>query len=42
MLSDKPTLIEREYVINWFGSKENYLEFHLNETIQLNNDWEYR
>jgi putative transposase len=41
ILSEKPTLIKRDEVIRWFGSKDNYLNFHLKETGSLNNDWEY-
>jgi len=41
ILSNKPTLLAREQIIDWFGSKESYLDFHLKETIQLNTDWEY-
>ncbi|MEO8109046.1 MAG: hypothetical protein ABI594_03390 [Ginsengibacter sp.] len=28
ILSDKPTSLQREAVINWFGSRERFIEFH--------------
>ncbi|OFY85055.1 MAG: hypothetical protein A3F72_04740 [Bacteroidetes bacterium RIFCSPLOWO2_12_FULL_35_15] len=28
IISDKETLLERQQVIEWFGSKEEYLDFH--------------
>jgi REP element-mobilizing transposase RayT len=27
-LSDRPTKLEREYVLDWFGGKEGFLKFH--------------
>lgn len=30
IISDKETLLERQQVIEWFGSQEEYLEFHNN------------
>ena len=28
ILSDKPTSLQREAVINWFGSRDGFIEFH--------------
>lgn len=28
ILSDKPAALQREAVINWFGSRERFIEFH--------------
>jgi len=41
ILSEKPTLLKRDDVVHSFGSKDNYLKFHLKETGSLKNDWEY-
>lgn len=35
ILSDKETLVCREQVIDWFGDKEAFIKFHL-ENIQYN------
>ncbi|MBS1509633.1 MAG: hypothetical protein JST86_02235 [Bacteroidetes bacterium] len=28
ILSDKPTLLKRQYVLDWFGGKERFISFH--------------
>jgi putative transposase len=28
IISDKPTKLERETVLDWFGSKEEFIDFH--------------
>jgi len=28
LLSDKPTLLERDFVLDWFRGKENFINFH--------------
>jgi putative transposase len=28
LISDKPTLLNREEVMNWFGSREDFISFH--------------
>jgi hypothetical protein len=32
-LSEKPTLLEREEVINWFGNLENFIFMHTVKNI---------
>lgn len=39
--STKPSLLKREEVINWFGSRELYHEFHRETVVGLLDDWEY-
>jgi hypothetical protein len=34
LLSDKPTLLCREEVTGWFGSKEQFIKFH-DQPVQL-------
>ena len=34
MLSEKPTLLEREEVINWFGNLENFIFMHTIKNIE--------
>jgi len=41
IVSDKPTLLKRKEVINWFGSNEDFLEFHKNESVVLIDELEY-
>lgn len=41
MLSSKTTLLSRNEVLQWFGNKERYTQFHREETVQLLADWEY-
>jgi len=41
MLSDKPTLLNRNEVINWFGSSHHFLEFHKNEPVVLIEELEF-
>ena len=41
IVSDKPTLLKRKEVISWFGSNEDFLEFHKNEFIVLIDELEY-
>lgn len=40
-LSAKPTLLIRDDVLGWFGGKEHFVKFHLSNTCQLLEDWEY-
>ena len=41
ILSSKPSLLEKSQVINWFGSKELFKDFHEKETVELQMEWEY-
>lgn len=41
MLSDKPTLLKRKEVINWFGNKDQFLAYHKNEKVVLIEELEY-
>ncbi len=34
ILSEKPTLLEREEVINWFGDLENFIDMHTTRNIE--------
>ena len=36
ILSDKPTSLQREAVINWFGSRDGFIEFH-KQPVNLKN-----
>jgi REP element-mobilizing transposase RayT len=38
--TDKKTLLQRDEVIDWFGSKEKYIDFHKKESVKLNAEWE--
>jgi len=40
-LSSKPSLLNREEVLNWFGGKEAFVDFHLSGTTELIKEWEY-
>ncbi len=39
-LSAKPTSLNRDDVLDWFGGTEEYVKFHLSNTSQLLEDWE--
>ena len=41
MVSEKPTLLKRKEVIYLFGSSQDFLEFHKNEPVVLNEQLEY-
>lgn len=41
ILSDKPTLLKRTEVIHWFGSSQDFLEFHKNKSVVLIEEQEY-
>ncbi|MEA5426837.1 hypothetical protein [Arcicella lustrica] len=41
LLSDKNTRLKRDEVIGWFGNKEYFREFHLQNKIPLNTILEY-
>ena len=38
IISDKPTLIDRAYVLDLFGGKDNFLNFHGN--FEMSNDFQ--
>lgn len=40
IVSEKPTLLKREEIINWFGNTQSYLNYHLTETTKLLEEWE--
>lgn len=41
IVSDKPTLIMKKEVLEWFGSKENFIEFHKqNVVFEKIKEWE--
>jgi len=39
ILSEKPTYLEREYVLDWFSGKKAFIEYH-NQNHQFNDDFE--
>lgn len=41
ILSDRPTLLSRNDVIDWFGSTDEFKNFHRCHAIKLHEDWEY-
>ncbi len=40
ILIEKPTKLRKREVLNWFGGKEAYLQFHANQKGDLPKDWE--
>lgn len=40
ILSTKPTALNRNEVIKWFGNLDEYVKFHHNSTTQLLDEWE--
>ena len=41
LASEKPTLLNRKEVIEWFGGVATYVSFHTQNTANLLDDWEY-
>lgn len=39
-LSQKPTLLTRTEVLDWFGGMNEYVKFHIENTAELLDDWE--
>lgn len=40
-LSQKPTLLNRNDVLNWFGGTDEFVKYHKEQSIALNMEWEY-
>ena len=41
ILSEKPTLLSRNDVIDWFGNIDEFKNFHHSHSIMLHEDWEF-
>jgi putative transposase len=39
ILSEKPTKLQREYVINWFGGKKEYIDLHAQWVSDVESRW---
>ncbi len=42
LLSSKPTRLERDLVMQWFGNHAAFIEYHTEQTTQLISEWEYK
>ena len=40
-LSDKPSIIERETILNLFNGKDNFIKYHDSEPLRFDNDIEF-
>ncbi len=41
LLSEKSTKLKCEEVINWFGNKEKFIDFHKQNQVILNEEFEF-
>lgn len=41
ILSAKPTSLNRSTVLDWFGSREEFISFHVTNNAGLLEEWEY-
>ncbi len=40
LVSQKPTFLDRKDVMNWFGGRDRFIDFHRNMKPELNEKWE--
>lgn len=40
-LAKKPTFLDNECVMEWFGGRENFINFHADNTETIKENWEY-
>ncbi len=40
-LSEKPTLLDRQQVLKWFGDEDGFVAFHKKQRVDLASEWEF-
>lgn len=40
IMTSKPTLLKRDAIIEWFGDRQKFLAFHIDNGVQLLEEWE--
>ncbi len=41
IISKKPSKIQRDYILNWFGGIKNFVQFHKDNTVVLQDELEF-
>jgi len=39
IVAEKPTILKRDYVLDWFGGKDQYLELHKHWVTEAESKW---